>query len=56
MHRVNTCALVGLEDDPAPNGPSFHRDATPAAHTLKLNFIELAPLRKTDFETVEDSF
>lgn len=56
MHRINTCALVGLEDDPAPNGPSFHKDNTPAAHTLKLNFIELAPLRKTDFESVEDSF
>lgn len=56
MHRINTCALVGLEDDPAPNGPSFHKDNTPAAHTLKLNFIELAPLKKTDFESVEDSF
>lgn len=56
MHRINTCALVGLEDDPAPNGPSFHKDNTPSAHTLKLNFIELAPLKKTDFESVEDSF
>lgn len=56
MHRINTCALVGLEDDPAPNGPSFHTDSTPAAHTLKLNFIELAPLKKTDFESAEDTF
>lgn len=56
MHRVNTCALVGLEDDPGPNGPSFHKDSTPSAHTLKLNFVELAPLKKSDFKHVEDSF
>ena len=53
---MNTCALTGLSEDSSVGGYAVHADHSPVARKLGLNFIELAPLRKTDFETSEESF
>lgn len=57
LHRLTTCALTNITHDSTVSGPSFHRkDNSPTAIKFGLNFTELSPLRKTDFESVEDSF
>lgn len=56
LHRVNTCALTGLSEDSSVGGPAFHKEGAPVARKMSLQFIELAPLRKSDFENAEDSF
>lgn len=56
LHRVNTCALTGLSEDQGVGGYAVHADHSSVARKLGLTFIELAPLRKTDFEKVEESF
>jgi hypothetical protein len=56
LHRVNTCALVGCTDNPSVGGYAVHPDHSSVARSLSLSFQELAPLRKTDFESAEESF
>lgn len=56
LHRVNTCALTSLSEDSSVGGIAFHEDGAPVARKFVLSFTELAPLRKTDFLSSEDSF
>jgi len=56
MHRIMTCALTGIDVDETPSGFSVHADGSMVARKMRLNFIELSPLRKTDFLDLGDSF
>ncbi len=57
LHRVNTCALVGIDIDEAPGGVFVtHDDGSMPVRKMRLNFVELTPLRKSDFENAEDTY
>lgn len=56
LHRINTSVLVGITEDSSAGGYAAHKDDSPVTRSLSLNFREVTPLRKKDFESVEDSF
>lgn len=56
LHRFNTLALVGITDDTSAGGYAVNKDDSPISRKLSLNFREVSPLRKSDFESNEDSF
>lgn len=56
LHRINTSVLVSLTEDASAGGYSVHADDSPVVRSLSLQFQEVAPLRKGDFTSVEDSF
>lgn len=56
LHKLTTCALVSLNEDSSVGGYAVHDDNSPVARKLSLSFQELSPLRKTDFESTEESY
>lgn len=56
LHRINTSVLVGITEDSSAGGYAPHKDDSPSTRSISLNFREVTPLRKADFESVEDSF
>lgn len=56
LHRFNTSAIVGITEDASSGGYAVHNDHSPVVRSLSLQLQEVAPLRKSDFLSAEDSF